>query len=288
MTFICLQAGHEGRTSGSTGAPGEIELNVRIRNRLSEILQSKGFVIQLVAADPPDSEINKDFDLFLSLHGDADIYKGVGGGCVGSGDKSVDLMWQRSAEIRDAIIAEYFTHSGIEHHPERVNVNMTKYYMWSRLSPKTPCVLIEQGVVQNPHDKVILADTNIVANAIARGVCRAFNVPFDPPAPTPNNPPTTPTVFSDPNTQVDMGDKWGVMSLGDARKWLNDMTYKLGVCESKPPVIKEVPVEVIKEVIKEVPKEVYINDPVRQQIKDIFSGGGWWWVKYAKIKSLIG
>jgi hypothetical protein len=31
----------------------------------------------------------------------------------------------------------------------------------------------------DPHDKVILADTNRVANAIARGVCKAFNVNFD-------------------------------------------------------------------------------------------------------------
>ena len=65
--FICLQAGHEGRTSGSTGAPGEIQANVRIRNRLSELLIQKGFVVQLVNADPTNAEIDKDFDLFLSL-----------------------------------------------------------------------------------------------------------------------------------------------------------------------------------------------------------------------------
>lgn len=183
--FICLQAGHAGRTSGATGAPGEQELNTRIRGRLTQILIDKGFMVQVVNADPKKDEINKDFDLFLALHGDANIY-GTGGGCVGSGDKSVDLMWQESARIRDCIIDQYFPNSGIVNHPERVNANMTKYYMWSSLSAKTPCVLIEMGVVQDAHDKVLLADTERIASAIARGICKAFGVEYDliiPPTP---------------------------------------------------------------------------------------------------------
>lgn len=198
MPFICLQAGHEGRESGATGAPGEQELTKRIRDELRWYLQERGFVVQLVNADPADSEIKKDFDLFLSLHGDADIY-GTGGGCIGSGDKSVDSSWQRSAEIRDAIASEYFKESGIENRPERVNANMTKYYMWSRLTAKTPCVLLEMGVVQNAHDKVILADTSRICKAITRGICKAFNVPYDLPSPEPTPEPTpTPTPNPEP------------------------------------------------------------------------------------------
>lgn len=178
--FICLQAGHEGRTSGATGAPGEKENNVRIRNRLSEILISKGFVVQLVNADPSKAEISKDFDLFLALHCDADIY-GTGGGCVGSADPSVDARWIESARIRDCLVEEYFPHSEIVKHQERVNKNITFYYMWSQLSSKTPCVLIEMGVAQDAHDKVLLADTDRIANAIARGICKAFGVAFDVP-----------------------------------------------------------------------------------------------------------
>ena len=180
--IICLQSGHEGVTTGATGAPGEKELNVRIRNRLSDILIAKGFVVQLVNAYPTDAEINKDYSLFLALHGDANVY-GTGGGCIGSGDKSVDNSWVESARIRDAVASEYFSRSGIVNHPERVNVNMTKYYMWARTTSKTPCVLLEMGVVQDAHDKVILADTERVATAIARGVCKAFNVAYDVPAP---------------------------------------------------------------------------------------------------------
>ena len=186
--LICLQSGHEGVTTGATGAPGEQELNVRIRNKLSEILISKGFVLQLVNANPTDAEINKDYDLFLALHGDANIY-GTGGGCVAY----IDPAWDSSAEsnakskaIKEAIESEYFNRSGIVNHPERINVNMTRYYMWKRLSANTQCVIIEMGVVQDAHDKVILADTDRVANALARGICKAFGVAFDPPVYTPD------------------------------------------------------------------------------------------------------
>lgn len=190
MKFVCLQSGHEGRTTGSTGAPGEIELNVRIRNRLSEILISKGFSIQLVDADPISAEINKDFDLFLALHGDANVY-GTGGGLVDYPDPSIDMVNAESKRIADAIASEYFKHSEIVNHPERSNANTKYYYMWRLLSAKTPCVIVEMGVVQDAHDKVLLADTERIATALARGVCKAFGVVYDVPIP-PSEPPASP------------------------------------------------------------------------------------------------
>lgn len=178
MKLICLQAGHEGRTSGSIGAPGEQELNIRIRNRVFEILISKGFDIQKVKADPLPSEINKDFDLFLSIHGDANVY-GTGGGFVDFPEPSTDVATQESQRIAKTITEEYFKHSEMVNHPERSNRNTRFYYMWSKLSAKTPCVIIELGVVQDAHDRVLLADTERIASAVSRGVCKAFNVPFD-------------------------------------------------------------------------------------------------------------
>ena len=182
--LICLQAGHEGVTSGATGAPGEQELTVRIRNRLCNVLISKGFVVQLVNANPSNAEINRDYDLFLALHGDADIY-GTGGGLVDNPAQKnpdgtiFDIVYPESKRIKEAIESLYFAESGIVNHPERSNANTKYYYMWSRLSAHTPCVIMEMGVVQDAHDRVILADTDRVANAIARGICKAFNVPYD-------------------------------------------------------------------------------------------------------------
>lgn len=297
MPYICIQAGHEGRTSGATGAPGEQEMTIRISNRVADILRSKGFQIDRVKADPAFAEYYKDFDLFLSLHGDANIY-GTGGGVIASGDQSVDAMWQRSAELRDAIGSEYFSRSGIVEHKERVNANMTKYYMWSKLTAKTPCVLLEMGVVQDAHDKVLLADTEIIASAVARGVCKAFGVQYDPPAP-PTEPKCEVSVevidrvvdINQTETQATVslllritGKLDGVVKYTEDKMVTHSFKYPLVEKEIIKEVIKEVPVEVIKEVIK----EVYVPDPIRQEIRDVFAGSGWWWQKYAKIKALVG
>ena len=189
--FICLQSGHEGRTSGATGAPGEIELNVRIRNRLSQLLIERGFMVQLVGADPTPLEYKKDFDLFLALHGDADIY-GTGGGVVACiAPPPFDSSEESNAEsrrIRDTIESIYFKETGIVNHPERSNVKMTKYYMWEKLTAKTPCVIIEMGVVQDAHDKVLLGNTDLIAKALARALCKAFNVNYEIESPVVSNP----------------------------------------------------------------------------------------------------
>jgi N-acetylmuramoyl-L-alanine amidase len=193
MIKICLQAGHWNVTTGQTGAPGEQELNVRIMMRLKDILISKGFQLFLVDANPPADQISQDFDLFLALHGDANIY-GTGGGVITAPDPNYDSVNAESKRIAQCIQDEYFNHSGIVNHPERINVNMTRYYMWNLLTRQTPCVILEMGVVQDAHDKVILADTDRVCNAIARGICKAFNVPFE--TTTTTNPTSTSTSTS--------------------------------------------------------------------------------------------
>jgi len=249
--FVVIQAGHEGRTSGSTGAPGEVELNVRIRNRLSQLLINKGFMVQLVNADPTQLEINKDFDLFLALHGDADVY-GTGGGFVDypaefyQNGGIQDYNNAESKRIKEAIESKYFQHSEIANHPERSNANTKYYYMWRQLTPKTPCVLIEMGVVQDAHDRVLLADTDRIANALTRGICKAFDVPYDSPEPQqPPIPPVEPSPPAEPVPPV-----------------------------PEPPQPPTQPVETVDQVML-------------KQIKEIVWGRGWWWTKVNRIRALL-
>ena len=204
--FINLQAGHQHAKNncdpalkGGTGAPGEAEFTVRVRDRLSQILLSKknadgsdAFTIQLVDATfncNPEAP-KQDYSLFLAIHYDADVY-GKGGGFTDFPEPSTDFATKESQRIAKAIASEYFKHSGIEE-ISRSNANTRYYYMWKFLSANTPCVIIECGVGQNAHDKVILADTERVATAIARGICAAFGVAYDalPPQPNPQPQPT--------------------------------------------------------------------------------------------------
>lgn len=201
--FIALQSGHQNIKNncvaslrGGTGAPGEAEFTIRVRDRLSQILLSKknrdgseAFMVKLVDATfncNPNVGAD-DFALFLAIHYDAYINGSIGG-FVDFPEPSTDHATAESQRITKAIATEYFKHSGIQE-VNRSNANTRYYYMWKVLSAKTPCVLIECGTGQNPHDKVILADTDRVANAIARGICKAFDVPFEP-EPTPPPPAT--------------------------------------------------------------------------------------------------
>lgn len=168
----------------STGAPGEQELTLRIANRLSERLRQKGFEVKQTDANAncDKAVTDVDWDLYLALHGDADA-AGISGGVVGTPLPANDGAATESARIAQALRDEYFKHAGITNVPGKYTNNIKYYYMWSELTGPTPCVLIELGEVQDPHDKVILADTEIVVNALLRGICKAFNVPFDEPVP---------------------------------------------------------------------------------------------------------
>ena len=187
MTKILIQAGHQNTTTGATGALEEQANNIRIRDRLGQVLISKGFQVYLCDANFKDS-VN-DYNLALALHCDMNYDGDEGGGFVDYPDPSVDSATVESKRIKEAIESLYFSESGIRNVPSRSNPNTKFYYWWSYLTAKTPCVILEMGESIDQHDKVILADTDRVANAIARGICKAFNVSYDPITPLPPVPP---------------------------------------------------------------------------------------------------
>ena len=165
---------------GNTGTAGELEINIRIADRVSAMLRERGFeVVQSDANANDDKTItSQDFALALALHCDMDIQGDQGGGMVGSGDASVDDSWQESLRIKKVFDGLYFKETGIVN-KNFVTEGMAKYYIWQYLSSKTPCVLIEMGQAKDPHDSVLLGNTELIASAIVRSICKAFNVPYD-------------------------------------------------------------------------------------------------------------
>jgi N-acetylmuramoyl-L-alanine amidase len=237
MFKILIQSGHQNITNGQTGAPGEMANNIRIRDRLGQILVAKGFQVFLCDANFTS---NEDFNLALALHCDADYAGNEGGGFVDYPDPSVDLSNAESKRIKEAIESQYFIHSGIRNVPTRSNPNTKFYYWWSMLSANTPCVIMEMGESIDPHDKVILSDTDRVANAIARGICIAFNVQFDPPVVvtppvviTPPTPPQEPTVPSQPTVDY----KPYLMEIKTILSPLSWWWFRLGIIKNIKAVI---------------------------------------------------
>ena len=187
MKKICIQIGHLNISTncilslrGGTGAPLEVTRNTDIGNKLAEILRQSGnYDITVVDANYNcDKNCSKtDYDLFLSLHCDANYEGNDGGGFVDYIDPTADSSATSNAEskrLKEAIESVYFAESGIRNVPQRSNPNTRFYYMWQYLSENTHFVIIEMGESIDPHDNVILNDIPRVANAIKKGIDKAY------------------------------------------------------------------------------------------------------------------
>lgn len=186
---ILIQAGHQNCQNNSivalrrsTGAPNEMSFNVDIRDKVSDELRKRGFYVQGTDANiNDDNKLNdQDWDLFLSVHYDADVYK-RGGGFVDFPEPSTDGATKESQRIQKALSEEYFKTTKIANYPERSNANTRYYYAWKYMSLKTPCVLIECGVGMHVPDDHSTLHFNrpLVVEGIVRGICKAFDVPYE-------------------------------------------------------------------------------------------------------------
>lgn len=203
MLKICLQAGHENTTTGATGAPNEQSFNVDIRNTVAAELRKRGFEVATTDANGNNDPAitGTDWNLFLAIHYDADIY-GKGGGFVDFPEPSTDGATVESQRIAYLLRQEYFGTTHIVNHPERSNKNTRHYYMWKALSAKTPCVIIECGVgmhVPDDHD-ILHFSRPLVVEGIVKGICLAFNVPYIPVIEQPQTSPSQPGSVSTPET----------------------------------------------------------------------------------------
>ncbi len=202
-----------------TGAPGESDFNWRIGIALEKLLQEDGHSTYLDDANTncKKNVTNQDWDLALAIHADANIY-GTGGGFADFPEPSTDEATKESQRIAKAITERYFPETGIVSHPERSNSNTRYYYLWQYLSAKTPCVILECGVLLDAHDKVILADTQRVAKGIREGIRKAFGMVVTPPTP---EPPTDPC--ANLRDEVSRLNKVLLNSRMDTEKALNDL-----------------------------------------------------------------
>lgn len=175
---LCLQAGHANKAGG--GAPEEQANNIRITDRLSAMMRERGFEVYqtdwYANNDPKVTGVN--YDLFLALHCDMDYPNDGGSGFADYADPSTDMATTESQRICKIINETYFPEVKINY-VSHSNANTRFYYMWKYLTAKTPCVLLEMGQSIDPHDKVLLANTDLIAGGIARALCKAFNVSYD-------------------------------------------------------------------------------------------------------------
>jgi len=178
MKKLLLQSGHKNRTVGATGAPDERNWNIWCTDLVKEYLKDK-VDVTIIDADHWSKEVQEDYDLFLSVHYDADIYNDTGG-FTGYPEPSTDYATAESQRISQEIGEYFFKGTGIAWKKARSAVrNIKYYYMWKYLSADTPCVLIECGIGwRKPEDYETLRKTTtpqILANAILSALGESEN-----------------------------------------------------------------------------------------------------------------
>lgn len=179
MLKVCLQSGHKGITIGATGAPGERDWTQKIVPLIAKKLKTAGCeVYETDSLGYKDQKvISTDWDYFLAIHYDADIYN-EGGGFVDYPDASADAVNQTSKTLARELSDYYFNTTKILNKPSRSNANTKFYYMWNYLTRKTPCVIIECGVGnRKPDDYIILRNYELISTTIAEGILKGLNVP---------------------------------------------------------------------------------------------------------------
>lgn len=167
MKKILLQAGHMGRTSGATGAPGEKAWTEKTCKQIVKLLEGR-VDVTLIGADNWANEVKDHYDLFLAVHYDADIYNDRGG-FTDYPEPKTDGATKLSQKYAKMIGQYFFDKTGIPFR-YRGNANTRYYYMWKHIEYHTPCVLIEAGVGwRKPEDYTTLRKESTpkhLANAI--------------------------------------------------------------------------------------------------------------------------
>lgn len=180
---IGIQAGHWlaeqaplelGRILTETGTSwngiNERNINWNIAHRIKAILETQGYVVDVLPATVPPGYLA---DAFVSLHGDGD---GTG---ENSGYKMAFSTRRTPYEsaLLEAIKREYGAATGLRYDAARVSRNMTGYFAfaWTRIryatAPFTPSVILEMGYVSNDHDRTLmLTKGDVIANAISTGI----------------------------------------------------------------------------------------------------------------------
>jgi hypothetical protein len=181
---ILIQSGHKNIRNNcdvalrsGTGAGGEVEITTAVADATASLLRAKGVETLVVDANfnCDKTSADKDYQLFLTLHCDMDYANDQGSGFCDYPEPSTDGATVESQRLAKEIQNSFFPAVGINI-KSRSNANTRFYYMWSALSAKTPCVLIEMGQVKDPHDSPILLNTQKVAQALSNAILSALKV----------------------------------------------------------------------------------------------------------------
>jgi hypothetical protein len=230
MTTIALQAGHQhiqnncsADMRSGTGAPGERDWTPVIRAKVAAILKAHNFGVAQLDANANCAATHPRYDLTLAIHYQSNT--GHSGFGVFVPDASVDRDSATSVKLAKVIAKTYGERTKLTNYSSPrlgfgpvtwENPNTLFYYLWQYQNG--PLALIEcgEGAIGAPDHALLWTKQDVIASAIAEGICLAFGkafvaapvpspippapvpVPFPTPVPVPEPPPVKPPVVVNP------------------------------------------------------------------------------------------
>lgn len=157
--ILVVQMGHSGRTSGATGAPGEMAFTEAVGAACVRLLNQGGWSVRAIPADPAASAYRG--DAFVAVHADGSTNPAIRGASVG-------YQTAQGGDLAHAWMAAYarrgFTGPW---HPDNYTVNLAQYYgvrTAVQEGNRAACI-IEAGTITNAEDRALM-DPDRVALAI--------------------------------------------------------------------------------------------------------------------------
>lgn len=162
----------EVQTGTSWDGLTEVEVTMEIANRISDLLKSHGYLVDILPTTIPAGYLA---DAFVALHMDGDGTGENSGYKAAHGSRRGPYEQQLLEDIKD----EYGAATGLRWDPEHISRNMTGYYgvSWQRYrsstSPFTPSVILEMGFLSNDDDRALAVNhPEILARGVANGIVR--------------------------------------------------------------------------------------------------------------------
>jgi len=168
---VVIQAGHEGRTKGNTGAVGEIyneqEWNILVANQVAKRLKEWNINVKRVPAKLSFLKTN----IALSIHFDGSVKPCSSGASIGYPNKN-------SYEFAQKWKKAYTKYYPFKWHKDNFTKNLKHYYGYRQIYAKK-FLLLELGEITcNKQTKWLKPRLNKIAFLIAYSIIKELNPKF--------------------------------------------------------------------------------------------------------------
>jgi N-acetylmuramoyl-L-alanine amidase len=168
---VGIVAGHWENDSGAfcqDDGLTEVEVNLDIASRVSDILKKNGFEVDLLREFDPLLS-NYQAVALVSIHNDSCDYYGDEATGYKVAGAQVSPQPQKTNRLVACLTQRYNQATGLPYHINTVTIDMTDYHAFDEINPNTPAAIIETGFL-NLDREILTQHTDKVAQGVADGI----------------------------------------------------------------------------------------------------------------------